>query len=39
MGREEQCQNFLVDAAPNLYVKWPDVLAIKAGKDSNTAVV
>ena len=39
MDREEQGQNLLLGAAPNLYVKWPDVLTIKAGKDSNTAVI
>jgi hypothetical protein len=39
MDREDQGQNFLLVAAPNLYVKWPDVLTIKAGKDSNTAVI
>jgi len=40
MDREEQGQDCLLGAAPNLQVKWPDFfLSIDVGKESNTAVI
>ena len=39
MDREEQRQNFLQGAAHYLCVKWPDLLLINAGKDSNIIVI